>query len=95
MEYLSDELHQTRTQVFLYYQGKWIAAPDNCLGLEFGNPVFDDAETCVNWFVSMFTDYLQSVLKEKYDAAKLFIKEYSCTFAPDISEDEYLSQIRQ
>ena len=95
MEYLSDELHQTHTQVFLYYQGKWSAAPDNCLGLEFGNPLFDDKETCVNWFVSMFTDYLQSVLKEKYDAGKLVVKEYGCTFAPGISEDEYLSQMRQ
>ncbi len=95
MEYLSDELHQTHTQVFLYYQGGWIAAPDNCLELEFGAPAFDDEDTCVNWFVSMFTDYLQSVLKEKYDVGKLVVKEYSCTFPTDISDDEYLSQIRQ
>lgn len=95
MEYFSDELHQTHTQMFLYYQGKWSAAPDNCLGLEFGSPLFDDEETCVHWLASMFTDYLQSVLKEKYDAGKLVVKEYSWTFAPDISEDEYLSQIRQ
>ena len=95
MEYLSGELHQTHTQVFLCYQGKWSAAPDNCLGLEFGTPAFGDTEACVAWFASLFTDYLQSVLNEKYDAGKLTVKEYSCTFAPGISDDEYLSRIRQ
>ena len=94
MEYRSDELHQTHTQVFLCDQGKWSAAPDNCLGLEFGTPAFDDAEACAVWFVSLFTDHLESVLKERYDAASLFVREYSRTFAPGISDDEYLSQIR-
>lgn len=94
MEYLSDDLHQTHTQIFLCYKGKWSAAPDNSLGLEFGSPGFDDAEACVAWFVRLFTDYLKSVLKEKYDEANLVIKEYNCTFVSGISDDEYLSQIR-
>lgn len=95
MEYFSDDLHQTHTQVFLYYQGKWSAAPDNCLGLEFGEPNFDEFGTCLDWFTSLFTGYLKTVLKEKYDASNLFIKEYTRTFSPGISEAEYLSQVRQ
>lgn len=95
MEYFSDDLHQTHTQVFLHYQGKWIAAPDNSLGLSFGTPAFDDSASCVKWFVSLFTDYLKSVLKEKYDEEKLLVKEYTCAFSAGISDEDYLSQIRQ
>lgn len=95
MEYLSDDLHQTHTQVFLRYQGKWSAAPDNCLGLQFGTPGFDESKSCVKWFVSLFTDYLKSVLKGKYDETNLFVKEYTCTFSAGISDEDYLLQIRQ
>lgn len=95
MEYLSDNLHQTHTQVFLRYQGKWSAAPDNCLGLQFGSPSFDELESCIRWFVRLFTDYLKSVLKEKYEETNLFVKEYTCTFSAGISDEEYLLQIRQ
>ena len=95
MEYLSDDLHQTHTQVFLRYQGKWIAAPDNCLGLQFGSPSFDDLKPCVEWFVCMFTDFLRSVLKEKYDEANLLVKEYTCSFTAGISEEDYLIKIRK
>ena len=94
MEYLSETLHQTHTQVFLYCQGKWSAAPDNCLGLPFGTPGFDELDGCVKWFVSMFTDFLKSVLKEEYEEANLFVKEYTCAFSAGISDEEYLSQIR-
>lgn len=95
MEYLSDDLHQTHTQVFLFFQGKWCSAPDNCLGLNLGTPCFDELEPCVNWFTNWFTDYLQSVLKDKFDKTKLLIKEYTRTFSPGISDEKYLSQIRQ
>lgn len=95
MEYLSDDLHQTHTQVFLQYQEKWSAAPDNCLGLQFGTPNFSELELCVQWFISLFTDYLKSVLKENYEETHLFIKEYTCTFSPGISDEDYLFQIRQ
>lgn len=94
MEYFSNELHQTHTQVFLYSQGKWSAAPDNCLGLIFGTPSFNELEDCVQWFLSLFTGYLMSVLKEKYDKENLLIKEYTCSFSAGISDDEYLSQVR-
>lgn len=83
MEYLSDNLHQTHTQVFLHYQGKWSAAPDNYLELQFGNPNFDELESCVKWFINLFTDYLKSVLKENYEETHLFVKEYTCTFQVD------------
>ena len=95
MEYFSNELHQTHTQVFLYSQGKWSAAPDNCLGLVFGTPSFNELEDCVQWFLSLFTGYLMSILKEKYDMKNLFVKEYTCAFSAGISDDEYLSQVRK
>lgn len=95
MEYLSDDLHQTHTQIFINYQKKWSAAPDNCLGLPFGSPCFDELEACVKYFVNLFTDYLKSVLKEKYEEANLLVKEYTCTFSAGISDEEYLSKIRQ
>lgn len=95
MEYLSNDLHQTHAQVFLRYQGKWSAAPDNCLGLQFGTPTFDELELCVKWFVNLFKDYLKSVLKEKYTEENLLLKEYTHTFSAGISDEEYLLQIRQ
>ena len=72
MEYLSDDLHQTHTQVFLRYQGKWIAAPDNSLGLQFGSPGFDELKPCVEWFVRMFTDFLGSLYKGKIRRGESF-----------------------
>ena len=95
MEYYSDDLHQTHTQVFLCNQGRWIAAPDNCLGLPFGTPSFDELDSCVKWFVNLFTVYFMSVLNGKYDESNLLIKEYTCTFSAGTSDEEYLSQIRQ
>ena len=95
MEYLSDELHQTHTQVFLRFRGKWCPAPDNCLGLELGAPGFDELGPCVSWFTGLFTDHLKSVLKDKFDEANLFVKEYTRTFSPGITDEEYLLQIRQ
>ena len=94
MEYLSDDLHQTHTQVFLYFQGKWCPAPDNCLGLQLGTPSFDELAPCVSWFTGFFTDYLKSVLKNKFNEANLLVKEYTCTFSSGMTDDEYLAQIR-
>ena len=95
MEYFSDELHQTHTQVFLRFQGKWCPAPDNCLGLQLGAPGFDELSPCVSWFTGLFTDHLKSVLKDKFDGANLLVKEYTRTFSPGITEEDYLLQIRQ
>ncbi|MCH5169847.1 MAG: hypothetical protein J1F24_01035 [Oscillospiraceae bacterium] len=95
MEYLSDELHQTHTQVFLLFQGKWCPAPDNSLGLQLGTPCFDELSQCVSWFTDFFTDYLKSVLKDKFDESNLLVKEYTRTFSPGITDEEYLLQIRQ
>lgn len=95
MEYLSDDLHQTHTQVFLCFQGKWYPAPDNSIGLQLGEPNFDELDLCVKWFIDWFTDHLKSVLQDKYDKSCLLVKEYTCTFSPGISDDEYLLQIRQ
>ena len=40
-------------------------------------------------------DYLKSVLKENYAAANLLVKEYTRTFPEGISDEEYLSMVRQ
>lgn len=95
MEYYSDDLHQTHTQVFLYFQGKWCPAPDNSLGLQLGEHSYDELEQCVEWFADWFREYLRSVLKDKYSEANLLLKEYTRTFSPGITDEEYLLQIRQ
>lgn len=95
MEYRSEQLHQTHTQVFLLFQGKWCPAPDNSLGLQLGKPHFDQLELCVNWFKDLFKDHLRSVLQDQFDEAHLLVKEYTCTFPKGISDDEYLLRIRK
>ena len=95
MEYLSDELHQTHTQVFLRFREKWCPAPDNCLGLQLGTPSFDELAPCVSWFTEFFKDHLKALLKGKFNEANLLVKEYTCTFSPGITDEEYLLQIRQ
>lgn len=95
MEYRSEELHQTHTQVFLFYHGAWCPAPENSLGLSLGEPHFAQLEPCVDWFVKWFEDYLRSVLRDRFDPARLLVKEYTCTFPKGISDDEYLRRIRE
>ena len=95
MEYLSEDLHQTHTQVFLCLNGKWCPAPDNSLGLRLGEPSFEELDSCVDWFIGLFTDHLHSVLSDKFDEEYLLVKEYTRTFSPGISDEEYLMQIRQ
>ncbi len=65
------------------------------MGLPFGYPCFDDLKPCVEWFVSMFTDFLRSVLKEKYDESNLILKEYTCSFPAGLSDEDYLIKIWQ
>lgn len=94
MEYKTDAFHQTHTQVFLQYAGKWYAAPDNCLDLNFGENGFLTLAECVKDFVGLFTDYLQSVLRDAYDAGQLLLKPYHCAFQRGITDEAYLAQIR-
>ena len=95
MEYRSEELHQTHTQVFMLYQEKWCPTPDNSLGIQLGEHGFSALNESVQWFKSFFTDYLKAVLKDKYDEKNLLLKEYNCDFPMGISDDEYLDRIRQ
>ena len=95
MEYFSDDLHQTHTQVFVHFQGKWCPAPDNSLGLQLGEHGYNELEPCVEWFADFFREHLQSVLGDKYDEAHLLLKEYTRTFSSGITDEEYLLQIRQ
>ena len=50
MEYKSEELHQTHTQVFMLYQEKWCPTPDNSLGIKLGEHGFSDLNKSVQWF---------------------------------------------
>ena len=94
MEYRSTELHQTHTQVFALYKGKWCPTPDNCLGIKLGEHGSDECEASVQWFTDFFIDYLKAVLKGRYDPKNLFVKEYACSFMSGITDEEYLRQIR-
>jgi len=95
MEYKSEELHQTHTQVFMLYQEKWCPTPDNSLGIKLGEHGFSDLNKSVQWFKGFFTDYLKAVLKDKYDEKKFLLKEYICEFPKGITDNEYLNRIRQ
>ena len=95
MEYFSDMLHQTHTQVFVHFRGKWCPAPDNSIGIHLGEHGFAELDACVQWFAGWFTDHLRSVLGDKFDGNHLLMKEYTCTFSRGITDDEYLLQIRQ
>ena len=95
MEYRSEQLHQTHTQVFLLYKNKWCPAPDNCLGIRLGEHGFSDINESVQWFKSFFTDYLKAVLKDKYDEKNLLMKEFNCEFSAGMTDEEYLKRIRQ
>ena len=95
MEYRSEELHQTHTQVFMLYQEKWCPTPDNSLGISLGEHGFSDLNESIQWFKSFFTGYLKAVLKDKYDENNLLLKEYNCEFPTGITDDEYLDLIRQ
>lgn len=74
MEYRSEELHQTHTQVFALYKGKWCPMPDNSLGIKLGEHSFDELDSSIQWLVGFFTDYLKAVLKDRYDQSKLLVK---------------------
>ena len=95
MEYFSEDLHQTHTQVVVFYRGNWCPAPDNSIGIRLGEHGYADLDACVQWFVGWFTDYLRSVLREKFNESRLLVKEYTRTFSRGITDDEYLLQIRQ
>lgn len=95
MEYRSRELHQTHTQVFALYQGKWCPTPDNSLGIKLGEHGFDELDLSIQWFVDFFVGYLKTVLKDRYNQDNLLVKEYTCAFTAGITDNAYLDQIRR
>jgi len=94
MEYFTDELHQTHTQVFAEFEGKWYAFPDNSTPERFGEKGFARLEDCVADFVGQFEAYLRYVLKEHYDKKHLLLKEITASIPAGISDDEYLQLAR-
>lgn len=94
MEYFTDELHQTHTQVFTEFGGKWYAFPDNSAPEKFGEKGFERLEDCVADFVGQFEAYLKYVLKERYDPQNLLLKEITKPIPVGISDDAYLQLAR-
>ena len=94
LEYRSPELHQTHTQVFVSYNGKWCEAPDNSSPLSLGDNAYEEADVCIRSFAEMFTDYLKSVLGDKYDKTCLMIREFDREIPDGISSEEYLGLVR-
>ena len=56
------------------------------MGLPFGNPSYDDFDSCLKYFVGLFADFLRSVLKDKNNEANLLVKEYICLFSAGIQK---------
>ena len=59
-----------------------------------GDNAYEEAEVCIRNFAEMFTDYLKSVLGDKYDKACLMIREFDCEIPDGISSEEYLGLVR-
>ena len=94
MEYNTEELHQTHTQVFTEFEGRWYAFPDNSVQGSFGEKGFDRQEDCGADFVGQFEAYLRYVLQERYNQEHLLLKEITIPIPAGISDDEYLHLAR-
>ena len=94
LEYRSPELHRTHTQVFAKWKGKWCEAPDNTSPVIFGENSYDSAEACISAFTCLFRAYLKHELGEKYDESHLLVKEFRNTITPGLTDEEYLSIVR-
>ena len=94
MEYFTEDLHQTHTQVFTEYAGKWYVFPDNSAQEEFGRKGFDLCSDCMTDFVGQFEAYLKYALKDAYDKEKLFLHEISGSVPSGITDEEYLAFAR-
>ena len=94
MEYFTEKLHQTHTQVFAHWEGKWYAFPDNSAPEKFGQKGFDNLEDCVKDFTGQFEAYLQYVLKDAYDREQLLLREITVDVPAGISDEVYLALVR-
>ena len=94
MEYFTEDLHQTHTQVFTEHAGKWYAFPDNSAQEKFGEKGFDLLSDCVADFVGRFEAYLKYVLKDAYNKEKLLLQEVSGSVPSGITDEAYLAFAR-
>ena len=74
LEYHTQELHQTHTQVFLLLNSMWYPAPDNSAVFSLGAGGRGEYEACRDNYVQTFREYLQFVLTERYDASNTIFK---------------------
>ena len=94
LEYFSPELHQTHTQVFLERNRMWCPAPDNSAVFSLGDGGRGSYDACRENYVQTFREYLQSVLKERYDESRLLTKPITVPIPGGIGDEEYLSLAR-
>lgn len=94
LEYRCPELHRTHTQVFTKWKGEWCEAPDNTSPVLFGENSYNNAETCISEFTDLFRAYLKHELGEKYDENHLLVKEFRKKIVPGLTDEEYLSIVR-
>lgn len=94
LEYHTRQLHQTHTQVLLKWNNMWYPAPDNSAGYTFGAGGCDSLEVCRERFTNTFREYLRQRLKDRYDESKLLVKPVSVPIPAHISDDAYLSLVR-
>ena len=94
-EYLSNDFHKTHTQVFAKWNNKWCECPDNTSPIVFGENCYDKFETCINYFVNLFKNYLKNLLGNKYVSSNLLVKEITKPLISGMSVEEYLETARK
>lgn len=61
----------------------------------FGENCYDKFETCINYFVNLFKNYLKNLLGNKYVSSNLLVKEITKPLISGMSVEEYLETARK
>lgn len=91
-EYLSDDYHQTHTQVFMKFDTMWYQCPDNSSEYEFGTYKFVTKNECINDFKESYIGYIKYELGTEFDENCIYFMEYNLDFESGISESEFLGK---
>lgn len=88
LEYISGGIHQTHTQVFLMYDGKWYAAPDNSSDEGFGVSPFSSYADVLEDFKNGFCSYIEHAFKVKCAKSALTVNDITNKFIERGTNDE-------
>lgn len=91
-EYLSDDYHQTHTQVFMKLDSMWYQCPDNSSEYEFGTYKFVTKNECIYDFKESYVGYIKYELGTEFDENCIYFMEYNLDFESGISESEFLGK---